>query len=79
MNRDNIEHITEIAECVTWTGAGTGAAGWLLSSSVIGLIGVGIALAGLLVNWYYKHREDKRREAEWQKRMKSLETKPGDL
>jgi hypothetical protein len=79
MNRDQIQHVTEVAEKVTWTGAGTGAAGWLLSSSVIGLIGVCVALAGLLVNWYYKAREDKRNEIEWQKRMKALDTKPGDL
>lgn len=80
MNRESIEQtVSEISTKVTYTGAGTGALGWLLSSNFIGLVGVGVALAGFLVNWYYKHKQNQREEAEYLKRMDKLTTRPDKL
>lgn len=40
-----------------YTGGGVAAVGgWMFSSEMIGLMGVLIALLGLAVNWYYKHK-----------------------
>ena len=49
------------------TGGGVSGGGILLSSQVIGLIGVVIALLGLIVNWYYRYKEYKLKEREHQK------------
>lgn len=77
------EQIGEIAQQMapptTWVGAGTGLVGFLTSSYFIGLVGVLIALAGFCVNWYYRHKEFKLKKAEHEKRMRAIETKPGEL
>lgn len=51
--------VTAVADKVTVGGGIAGLWGWLTSNNVLGLIGVLIALAGLLVNWYYKHKHYK--------------------
>lgn len=57
---EHIEQVaTTVADKATLGGAGTGIVGWLMESNVLGLIGVCIALAGFLVNWYYKHKHYK--------------------
>lgn len=57
------EHVEQIATAVadkaTLGGAGTGVLGWFMDNNVLGLVGVFIALAGFLVNWYYKHKHYK--------------------
>ena len=53
----------------TYTGAGATVAGWLLSSEFGVLVGVLIGVAGLLINWYYKHQQDKRERIEHERRM----------
>jgi len=54
---------------VTYTGASTSLLAWVLSSQFGVLIGVLIGVSGLCVNWYYKHKQDRREEAEHKKRM----------
>lgn len=58
-----------IGSKATYTGATSSIIGWLVSSEFGVLVGVFIGLAGLFINWYYKHRQDKREEAEHRKRM----------
>jgi hypothetical protein len=53
----------------TYTGAGASVFGWLLSNEFAVLVGVLIAIGGFCVNWYYKHKEDKRQQAEHDRRM----------
>lgn len=53
----------------TYTGASASVVGWLMSSEAGIFIGIVIGVAGFIVNWYYKHKEDKRREAEHKARM----------
>lgn len=53
----------------TYTGAGASVMGWVLSSEFGVLIGLLLGLGGFVVNWYYKHKEDKRQQAEHERRM----------
>lgn len=54
----------------TYTGASTSIVGWFLSSQFGVLAGILIGIAGLCINWYYRHKEDRRQEAEHKRRMK---------
>ena len=58
-----------IGSKATYTGAGASVLGWLMSSQAGILIGILIGVGGFLVNWYYRHKEDKRRDAEHKARM----------
>lgn len=40
----------------TYTGAGMTIGGWFLSSEFAAVLGIFIGLAGLAVNWYYRHK-----------------------
>lgn len=53
----------------TYTGAGASVMGWVLSSEFGVLFGVFLGLGGLAINWYYKHKEDKRQQQEHDRRM----------
>ena len=53
----------------TYTGAGASILGWLMSSQAGILFGILIGVGGFLVNWYYRHKEDKRRQEEHDRRM----------
>jgi hypothetical protein len=53
----------------TYTGAGTSIMGWMLSSEFGILVGVVLGVGGFVVNWYYRAKEDRRREAEHNCRM----------
>lgn len=50
-----------------WTGAAVGALGGVSHNALIGWAGVLIALAGLLMNWYYRHLEYKLRKRQIEK------------
>jgi len=54
----------------TYTGASTSVVAWVLSSEFGILFGVLLGLGGFIVNWYYKHKEDKRRQAEHDLKMR---------
>ena len=54
---------------VTYTGAGASVVGWLLSSEFGILVGLLLGVGGFLVNWYYRHKEDRRQQAEHDRRM----------
>lgn len=53
----------------TYTGASASVVSWFLSSEFGMLMGIFIGVTGLCVNWYYKHKEDQRRQAEHERRM----------
>lgn len=57
----------------TYTGASTSAVAWILSSEFGILFGVLLGLGGFIVNLYFKHKQDKREQAEHDKRMSTLE------
>lgn len=58
-----------IGSKATYTGASTSIVSWFLSSQFGVLAGVLIGIAGLMINWYYKYKQDKREEEEHKKRM----------
>lgn len=71
---EHIEQIaTTVADKATYGGAGTGVLGWITNNNLLGLIGVIVAICGFLLNWYYKAKEDKRRDAEHQAIMKGAQ------
>lgn len=53
----------------TYAGAGTSTVGWFLSSEFGVLIGVVLGVGGFLLNWYYKYKEDTRRQEEHNRRL----------
>lgn len=50
-------------------GGGTTVASWILSSEFGVLVGIVIGVSGLLIQWYYNRKRDKREEAEHALRM----------
>jgi hypothetical protein len=56
----------------TYTGAGMTISGWFLSSEFAVLVGIVIGVAGFAVNWYYRHKEDARQQAEHERRMRGF-------
>ena len=58
-----------IGSKATYTGAGASILGWLMSSQAGILFGIMLGVGGFLVNWYYKHKEDKRQQLEHERRM----------
>jgi hypothetical protein len=54
---------------VTYGGAGATVFGWFTSNEFAVVAGVTIALGGFIVNWYYRHKEDRRRQAEHERKM----------
>lgn len=53
----------------TYTGATTSILSWFLSSEFGILFGILLGLGGFIVNWYYKHKQDRREQAEHDRRM----------
>lgn len=70
--RMRIDETIAAANSTTVTGAAAGVAGWATSTNWIGLLGFLVALAGLLVSWYYQRKrfrleaESKRAQQEQQ-------------
>ena len=54
---------------LTASGVITSIAGAAIDSGPTFWVGAFIGLVGLLVNWYYKHKEDRRKELEHQRKM----------
>ncbi len=61
--------ISTVASKATYSGAGTSVVGWVLSSEFTLVFGLLVAIGGFFVNWYYKYKEDKRQQAEHERRM----------
>lgn len=55
-----------------YTGGSTAVIGWAMSSEVAAMLGVLIGIAGLLVNWYYRHKQDRREQREHEARLKGI-------
>jgi hypothetical protein len=53
-------------------GGATGAASFWFGVNWLGWLGVGIAIAGLIVNWYFSYQRNKRELAEHKVKMKQL-------
>jgi hypothetical protein len=68
MQNETIQRIQDVSSNVTYTGAG-GAVFFGFAAEFWGVVfGLVIGLAGLLVNWYYKHKAHKLLEKEYAQR-----------
>ena len=54
----------------TYTGASASVVSWFLSSEFGVLFGILLGICGLAVQWYYRHKQDKREQAEHERRMR---------
>ena len=63
----------------TYTGAGAATLGWLASSEVSVVLGLAIAILGLLTNLVFQLRRDRREVREHQRRMDHMRTDRGAL
>lgn len=72
MNNEAVNHLATLGDRTAGAGAGLGVFGWLLSSQFIGLAGLVVALIGVLISWYYKHKADKRHTREHDLRIEML-------
>ena len=61
--------VAAAASKATYGGAGASVVSWFLSSEFGMLMGILIGVVGLGINWYYKHKQDKREEVEHARRM----------
>ena len=57
----------------TYGGASATVASWFLSSEFGMLMGIAIGVAGLITNFYFKYKEDKRQQAEHDRKMGTRE------
>lgn len=56
----------------TYAGAGTSLLSWLVSSEAGVVFGIVLGVVGLLVNLYFKWRDDKRQQIEHEARMRAI-------
>ena len=52
--------ISDVASKTTYIGGLGGFFAWLLSIDILPWAGLFVAMAGLIVNWYYRRQENKR-------------------
>lgn len=74
---DNQHHAMEAAAAAigskaTQAGAGVSILGWLTSSEAGVVIGIVLGLVGLVVNFWFKWREDKRQQVAHEARMRAI-------
>lgn len=75
MEKEAIEAATSaIASKSTYGGAAGAVLGWMLSSEFTVVVGVVVAIAGLVVNWYYKAKADKRAEKLFNARLERIKS-----
>lgn len=63
-----------IGSKATLTGGATSAAGFFMGINWIGWIGVGVAVLGLLINFYFSYQRDRREQQEHEARMKHYDS-----
>lgn len=61
-----------VASKTTYAGAAVSFYGWLTSNEFAGLVGVLGVVVGIIINWYYKAKRDKREQALVEARIESL-------
>lgn len=74
MNAETMSNTTLAAAGQNTTALGVGAttAAWFTSNEFLGLAGLAVAVIGLIVNIYYKHKEDKRQRVKHDAEMAQI-------
>lgn len=65
--------VSSAASKTTYAGAASGFVAWLASVDVLAWMGIALALAGFVVNWYYKRLENKRADEIHELKVKQWE------
>jgi len=65
--------IAALGHKASQAGTATTFVGWALSSQGTAIIGILIGITGLLVQWHYRRKQDRREQEEHDKRMALLE------
>ena len=76
MKSETVEVVSSVASKATYGGAGTSVVGWMLSSHGSVLIGILVAVVGLIVNVVCRVREEKRRTQRHEAYMRRLAATP---
>lgn len=64
--------LASIGSKATYTGAGVTISGGVMLSEVAVIVGMIMGVLGLLLNWYYRAKDDRRAVIEHERRMKDL-------
>jgi hypothetical protein len=72
MRNETIDTLAAVGGKATATGVGMTGVGWFLSNEFFGLVGAFVAVAGLLVAWYYKREANRRQVVEHELRVARL-------
>lgn len=72
-----VRHILKSTESViaasasnaTYTGASAAVLGFLTADMVTAVLGASVAVGGFITNWYFRYKEDKRRQKEHELRL----------
>lgn len=75
MKIETIDTLASAGNRATASGAGLTVLGWVTSAQFVSLAGLALALAGVLVNWYYRAKSNRRNEVEHALRMDLLRSK----
>ncbi len=72
MKNETIEALGATGSKTIVTGAGLTSFGWITSNEFLGLVGAIVAVAGLVITWYYKREANRRHAREHELRMARL-------
>jgi uncharacterized membrane protein len=72
MKNETIEALGATGSKTIVTGAGLTSFGWITSNEFLGLVGAVVAIAGLVITWYYKREANRRHAREHELRMARL-------
>ena len=72
MKSETIDTLSATGTKTIVTGVSMTGWGWFTSNEFFGLIGAAVAVAGLAITWYYKHKADRRHMHEHELRMERL-------
>lgn len=65
-----------IGSKTTYAGGGMAVGSWYLSNEFFGLVGICIGAVGLLINWYFRRKQDRRDQREYEARMRAMGQEP---
>ena len=70
--------VAAVAQKVSAVGGGAALVGGLTANEVAGFGGLLVAIVGVLIQWYYKHKADKRANMLYERRMERIDSGEDD-
>lgn len=64
--------VASVASKATYVGAGTSFIGWLTTSEAGVAVGIILGIVGFIVNLYFKRREDRRQQEQYEAQMRAI-------